>query len=116
MLTYSVIDPNSYQHIEKWVEQIKEAGNADIIMMLVASKSDLKDERKVSYKQGEELAERYGMDFLEVSAKDGSNIEEIFNKLTDKVMKNQQPSQQGHNSVPLQNTSNEQGAGKKWCC
>lgn len=38
-------------------------------MILVASKSDLKDERKVSYKQGEELAERYNLDFVETSSK-----------------------------------------------
>lgn len=56
VLTYSIIDPNSYQHIEKWVEQIREAGNAEITMILVGSKADLKDERKVTYKQGEELA------------------------------------------------------------
>lgn len=64
MLTYSITDPTSYLHIEKWVEQIRETGNADIVMILVGSKSDLKEERKVSYKQGEELAEKYQLDFV----------------------------------------------------
>ncbi len=43
VLTYSIIDALSYQHIEKWVQQIKEAGNDEIIMILVASKADLED-------------------------------------------------------------------------
>ena len=86
VLTYSITDPTSYLHIEKWVEQIRETGNADIVMILVGSKSDLKDERKVTVKQGEELAERYNLDFIETSAKEDSNIEEVFKKLTHSVI------------------------------
>ena len=86
VLTYSITDPNSYSHIEKWVDQIKETGNADIVMILVGSKSDLKDERKVSYKQGEELADRYSIDFIETSSKEDSNIEQVFKLLTETVI------------------------------
>lgn len=52
-------------------------------MFLVGSKCDLKDERKVSYQQGQELAEKYGMHFLEVSAKEDINISQVFEKLTE---------------------------------
>ena len=56
-------------------------------MFLVGSKCDLEHERKVSTKQGETLADKYGMGFIETSAKDvDSNVAEIFNKLTREVM------------------------------
>jgi len=42
--------------------------------ILVANKTDLASERKISHEQGERLAKKYGMPFLEVSAKDGTNI------------------------------------------
>jgi hypothetical protein len=38
-------------------------------MILVGSKADLYKDRKVSLKQGETLAEKYNMQFIETSAK-----------------------------------------------
>lgn len=61
VLTYSITDPISFNHIESWVDQIREAGKAEIDMILVAAKGDLEAERKVSHKQGFALAEKYGI-------------------------------------------------------
>ena len=47
-------------------------------MILVGSKADLHKERKVSIKQGETLAEKYNMKFVETSAKEDSNVATIF--------------------------------------
>jgi small GTP-binding protein len=41
VLTYSITDPVSFNHIESWVDQIREAGKAEIDMILVAAKGDL---------------------------------------------------------------------------
>jgi hypothetical protein len=43
-------------------------------MILVAAKADLETERKVTKKQGEQLADRYNLNFVVTSAKDGNNI------------------------------------------
>ena len=56
-------------------------------MILVAAKADLEMDRKVTKKQGEQLADRYNLNFIETSAKDGSNIGEIFQSLTQEVIK-----------------------------
>jgi GTPase SAR1 family protein len=56
-------------------------------MILVAAKADLEMDRKVTKKQGEQLADRYNLNFVETSAKDGSNIEQIFQSLTQEVIK-----------------------------
>ncbi len=55
-------------------------------MILVGSKADLYKDRKVSLKQGETLAEKYNMQFIETSAKQDSNISSVFEKLTDQVV------------------------------
>jgi GTPase SAR1 family protein len=62
-------------------------GNSDTNMILVAAKADLEMDRKVTKKQGEQLADRYNLNFVETSAKDGSNIEQIFQSLTQEVIK-----------------------------
>ena len=49
--------------------------------ILVGNKSDLSKERKVSIEAGRKLAASYDTPFLEVSARTGSNIDEIFTVL-----------------------------------
>lgn len=47
--------------------------------IIVGNKSDCKEsERQVSTEEGMNLAKKYGVDFVESSAKDNSNIGEIF--------------------------------------
>lgn len=40
-------------------------------MILVGSKCDLEEDRKVPRKQGENLSQKYGIHFIETSAKGG---------------------------------------------
>lgn len=46
--------------------------------ILIANKSDMGEERKVSTERGEKLAKKHGIPFMECSAKTGDNVEEIF--------------------------------------
>jgi Ras-related protein Rab-8A len=87
ILTYSITDHNSFAHIESWIEQIREVGNSDTNMILVGSKADLEDDRKVTKKQGQQLADKYDLDFVETSAKDGENISKVFVSITTEIMK-----------------------------
>ena len=50
------------------------------MIALVAQKCDLQD-RVISEEKGKELANELGVEFFEVSAKTGDNIEELFNHL-----------------------------------
>ena len=43
-----------------------------------SSKKDLEENRKVTEKEGKELADYYGIEFFETSAKDTINIDECF--------------------------------------
>ena len=48
-------------------------------IVLAANQMDRpSEEREISTEDGQELAEKWGVSFLEVSAKTGDNIEELF--------------------------------------
>ena len=47
-------------------------------MVLVGNKSDLSNRRQVNTEEGQELAVKYGMLFFETSAKNGTNVKDIF--------------------------------------
>lgn len=50
-------------------------------IFLVGNKCDLAETRQVTQEAGRKLADTYGMPFYEVSAKDGTNIAELFEKI-----------------------------------
>ena len=47
-------------------------------MVLVGNKSDLSDQRKVSFEEGQQMAKNNNMLFYESSAKSGQNVDKIF--------------------------------------
>ena len=46
--------------------------------ILVWNKYDLSEQRQVSYNEGKDLANKYNIKFIETSAKNGTNVNELF--------------------------------------
>ena len=57
---------------------IDKFGKQGVLKVLIGNKKDLEKQRKVTKEAGESLANKYGINFFEVSAKDNTNIEELF--------------------------------------
>jgi GTPase KRas protein len=78
LLVYSVTDKASFENCLDLYKQILRARDEDCApVVLVGNKSDLA-ERVVSTAHGEELAKQNGWKFYETSAKDGTNVDEVF--------------------------------------
>ena len=56
------------------MRQIKTHAAQNVIKVLIANKCDSTTDRQVSYEEGKKLAESFGVDFFEVSAKNNINI------------------------------------------
>lgn len=67
-------------HIQTWKNDILQNCDKKALLVLIGNKIDLKEERIVSYKEGNQFAKDNGMLFFEVSCKEGVNIEKIFNE------------------------------------
>lgn len=80
MVVYDITCLNSFQNIEKeWLRILREYAQSDVELILVGNKCDLDDgERQVPTEHGERLAAKYGMRFMETSAKSNTNINEAF--------------------------------------
>ena len=74
---YDITDISSFESIPEIIESIKEEKAQNFPMILIGNKIDLKNDRIIESEEGEELAEKYGMDFIEVSNKEGINIEKL---------------------------------------
>ena len=78
LLIYDISNKDSFDSIPKWVKEITEVKMSDVIFVLIGNKNDLEEERKVSFEEGKQLAEKNKFIFQEVSAKTGKNIENLF--------------------------------------
>lgn len=57
---------------------IDQHAQENVCRLLVGTKEDLAHKRVVSYEEGKALADEYGMNFFEVTAKASTNVEEAF--------------------------------------
>ena len=77
IFVYDVTERSSFENIEKfWLKEIREyfPVNSEVILMLVGNKIDNEEFRKVSEDEGDELARKHGMLFIETSAKERVGI------------------------------------------
>ena len=70
-----------------------------VLRILVGNKSDLDHKRQISYDNGKELAEKYGIMFMETSAKETVNIDNLFESAT-KSFLGKQVSGSGSKTTP----------------
>ncbi|XP_051554362.1 ras-related protein Rab-31-like [Myxocyprinus asiaticus] len=71
---------NSFQTLKKWVKELKEHGPEDIVMAIAGNKNDLGDTREVPAKEAKDFAKLIAAIFMETSARNAVNIEELFQK------------------------------------
>ncbi|XP_040575307.1 ras-related protein Rab-10 isoform X2 [Lepeophtheirus salmonis] len=87
ILVYDITNYNSFLNIRKWLRNVEEFGREGAHLVLVGNKLDLESQREVTYNGGYQLANDLGMTFLEVSAKEASNIDECFIVLVENILK-----------------------------
>ncbi len=81
ILVYDITSLKSFENINKWLETIKNENNKNVKVILVGNKIDLENKREVNYNQIKEFSENYGIDFIEISAKENIKVENVFIKI-----------------------------------
>ena len=88
MVCYAINDEKSFESVNKWMLQIKNLAPTDVKVMLLGNKSDLTNERVISTERGKEMADKFGVGFLETSAFNGDNIVPSFEELGRQIIDN----------------------------
>ena len=79
VIVYSIDTEDSFNNIEKWLNDIKTQSNPDIKIFLIGNKADLEDKRRLTKEQGEQLCRDHKLAyFMETSAKTGFNVQNVF--------------------------------------
>jgi small GTP-binding protein len=86
ILVFDVTRKDTFDKLENWFKEIKEVSTT-ISLILVGNKIDLEDQRVVIHEQGEELAQKLNLSYIETSAKTGENINDAFKMLALQMIK-----------------------------
>ena len=78
-LIFDVSNKISYDHIPSWIKFITDIDDKGTIV-LVGNKIDLEDKREINKDLPEKLCKEKNLDYHEVSAKEGSNIDNMLYK------------------------------------
>jgi small GTP-binding protein len=89
---FDITRMSSLTSLNEWLEVFKKGADeegANVPIMIVGGKIDLTDRRSVFSIDAKEMAQSYNLlDYIECSSKTGENIELIFDKLAQFLLKN----------------------------
>lgn len=84
MLVYDITKRQSFDHVARWLEELRGHADKNIVIMLVGNKTDLGSLRAVPTEDAKEFAEKENLFFIETSALEATNVETVFvNVLTE---------------------------------
>ncbi|KAL8459861.1 hypothetical protein ACS0TY_030920 [Phlomoides rotata] len=78
MLVYDMSKRQSFDHMARWLEELRGHADKNIVIMLIGNKSDLGTLRAVPTEDAQEFAERENLYFMETSALEATNVESAF--------------------------------------
>jgi len=99
IIVYDITNKQSYQNVDKWIDDVRDERGEDVVIMLVGNKNDLNNHRQVTMMEGEEKAKKLNVMFMETSAKSGENIKTLFRTVATKL-----PGMDANNNIT--NTNN----------
>ncbi|BHF70162.1 Ras-related protein Rab-14 [Sparganum proliferum] len=90
---------STFNHIQTWLSDARRLTPGNTVVILIGNKSDLEDQRDVSYEDAKKLADENDLMFLECSAKSGENVEMAFLETAMKIYQNVQDGSVNLNSA-----------------
>ena len=133
IIVYSIDNEESFNNIEKWLNDIKTQSSPEVKIFLIGNKADLDDKRKITREQGEKFSNEHKISFFtETSAKTGLNVQNVFiqaakelfiqhEEIKNRVSRpgsitNLVYNPEKENKVNLESEEEENRQNKKFCC
>uniref|UniRef100_A0A8C4R5Q8 Uncharacterized protein n=1 Tax=Eptatretus burgeri TaxID=7764 RepID=A0A8C4R5Q8_EPTBU len=85
IIVYDISNKETFDRAKRWLHELWQQKQPDIVIALVGNKTDLCNTRAVSNEEAGEYVREQNILFMEVSAKTGTNVREIFTELGKKT-------------------------------
>lgn len=81
LLVYDIAKYSTFKNVERWLNELRENADRNIVIMLVGNKSDLRHLREVPTEEAKAFSEKHKLSFIETSALDSTNVELAFQNI-----------------------------------
>ncbi|KAF9980849.1 Ras- protein Rab-11A [Modicella reniformis] len=85
LLVYDIAKHQTYENVGRWLKELRDHADTNIVIMLVGNKSDLRHLRAVPTEEAKQFAAENGLSFIETSALDASNVELSFQRILTEI-------------------------------
>jgi small GTP-binding protein len=126
LIVFDITDRESFEHVRNWMADIDKFAKEGVLRILVGNKCDLENSRQVRKEEGNEIANKYGIKYIETSAKETTNIEDLFISTAKNLLSKQvsnsgvvKGAQSGKTGIDLMNSNNSQNNSQNsggFCC
>ncbi|XP_055236621.1 ras-related protein Rab-17 isoform X3 [Gorilla gorilla gorilla] len=87
LLVYDITRKDSFLKAQQWLKDLEEELHpGEVLVMLVGNKTDLSQEREVTFQEGKEFADSQKLLFMETSAKLNHQVSEVFNMVAQELL------------------------------
>lgn len=85
LLVYDVTRHSTFENVERWLRELRDHTDPNIVVMLIGNKSDLRHLVAVSTEDGKSFAERESLYFMETSALEATNVDNAFGEVLTQI-------------------------------
>lgn len=85
LLVFDVTRRETFQHLQRWLQETRQHSNAAITITVVGNKIDLTRHRAVSEEEGRAFAQEAGLWYIETSAKSAAGVDDAFLKTAERI-------------------------------
>eukprot|EP00602_Paraphysomonas_sp_CaronLab_P006273 CAMPEP_0185024276 /NCGR_PEP_ID=MMETSP1103-20130426/7283_1 /TAXON_ID=36769 /ORGANISM="Paraphysomonas bandaiensis, Strain Caron Lab Isolate" /LENGTH=215 /DNA_ID=CAMNT_0027557197 /DNA_START=59 /DNA_END=706 /DNA_ORIENTATION=- len=85
LLVYDISKHVTFENVERWLKELRDHAEPNIVVMLVGNKSDLRHRRTVPTEEAMAFAENNNLAFIETSALDSTGVEEAFRQILTEI-------------------------------
>ncbi len=85
LLVYDISKHATFENVERWLKELRDHADSNIVIMLVGNKSDLRHLRAVSTDEAMAFAEKHNLAFIETSALDSTGVETAFHRILTEI-------------------------------
>lgn len=85
LLVYDITKSVTFENVERWLKELRDHADSNIVIMLVGNKSDLRHLRSVSTDEAQQFCEKEGLSFIETSALESTNVEKAFQQILTEI-------------------------------
>ncbi|XP_014499239.1 ras-related protein RABA2a-like [Vigna radiata var. radiata] len=77
--------PTTFENVSRWLKELKDHADANIVIMLITNKTDMKHLRVVATEDAQGYPEKEGFSFIETFVLEATNVKKAFQTILSEI-------------------------------